>query len=588
MAAVATAMALLDIRNLRVEFPSRRGSLVAVDDVSLAVEPGDILGVVGESGAGKSTVGNAVIGLLEPPGKMTAGEVRFAGRRIDNLDGAEKRKLRGKRIGMIFQDPLTSLNPLQTIEQQLVETIDLHLGTGEADARRRAVDLLRQVGIPEPELRVKQHPHQFSGGMRQRVVIALALSAEPDVIIADEPTTALDVSIQAQILDLMRTLCREENVGMMLITHDMGVIADVTDRVAVMYRGRLVEHGATEQVLGRPEHPYTRSLISAVPRPDVKLVRFPLVTYIEDAGETPSNIDVERHWLGQARDFEGAGGAAAGGPLISLESLHMRFTTRRSFLRRNRVYLDAVRDVSLDIHEGEVFGLVGESGSGKSTVARMICGLHAPVAGAIRFAGTELTALRREADLDPFRRQMQMIFQDPYSSLNPRMRVRDIVAEPIRFHRLADGREEVEAIVADLLEQVGLGAGAATRYPHEFSGGQRQRISIARALATRPRFLICDEPTSALDVSIQAQVLNLLKDLQELLGLTMLFISHDLPVIRQMCDRVGVMQGGRLCEVRETEELFENPEHDYTRHLLDLMPRLGALSRQSLDIEARR
>ena len=585
-----TAMALLDIRNLRVEFPSRRGSLVAVDDVSLAVEPGDILGVVGESGAGKSTVGNAVIGLLEPPGEMTAGEIHLAGRRIDDLENAEKRKLRGKRIGMIFQDPLTSLNPLQTIEQQLVETIDLHLGTGEAAARRRAVDLLRQVGIPEPGLRVKQHPHQFSGGMRQRVVIALALAAEPDVLIADEPTTALDVSIQAQILDLMRALCKEENVGMMIITHDMGVIADVTDRVAVMYRGRLVEHGVTEQVLGRPEHPYTKSLISAVPRPDVKLVRFPLVTYIEDAGETPRSIDVERHWLGQTRDFEGAGGGAArgGGPLVSLESLHMRFTTRRSFLRRNRIYLDAVRDVSLDIHEGEVFGLVGESGSGKSTVARMICGLHAPVAGTIRFAGTELTALRREADLDPFRRQMQMIFQDPYSSLNPRMRVRDIVAEPIRFHRLADGREEVEGIVADLLEQVGLGAGAATRYPHEFSGGQRQRISIARALATRPRFLICDEPTSALDVSIQAQVLNLLKDLQELLGLTMLFISHDLPVIRQMCDRVGVMQGGRLCEVRETEALFEDPEHDYTRHLLDLMPRLDVLSRQGLDIEARR
>ena len=586
--ATATAMALLDIRNLRVEFPSRRGSLVAVNDVSLAVEPGDILGVVGESGAGKSTVGNAVIGLLEPPGEMTAGEIRLAGRRIDDLEDAEKRKLRGKRIGMIFQDPLTSLNPLQTIEQQLVETIDLHLGTGEAAARRRAVDLLRQVGIPEPELRVKQHPHQFSGGMRQRVVIALALAAEPDVIIADEPTTALDVSIQAQILDLMRALCKEENVGMMIITHDMGVIADVTDRVAVMYRGRLVEHGATEQVLGRPEHPYTRSLISAVPRPDVKLVRFPLVTYIEDAGETPRSIDVERHWLGQAREFEGVEEEAAGGPLVSLESLHMRFTTRRSFLRKNRIYLDAVRDVSLEIDEGEVFGLVGESGSGKSTVARMICGLHTPVAGAIRFAGTELTALRREADLDPFRRQMQMIFQDPYSSLNPRLRVRDIVAEPIRFHRLAEGREEVEAIVADLLEQVGLGAGAATRYPHEFSGGQRQRISIARALATRPRFLICDEPTSALDVSIQAQVLNLLKDLQELLGLTMLFISHDLPVIRQMCDRVGVMQGGRLCEVRETEDLFEDPGHDYTRHLLDLMPRLDVLSRQGLDIEARR
>ena len=580
-------MALLDIRNLRVEFPSRRGTLVAVDDVSLAVEPGDILGVVGESGAGKSTVGNAVIGLLEPPGEMTAGEIHLAGRRIDDLDDGEKRKLRGKRIGMIFQDPLTSLNPLQTVEQQLVETIDLHLGTGDVKARQRAIELLRQVGIPEPELRVKQYPHQFSGGMRQRVVIALALAAEPGVIIADEPTTALDVSIQAQILDLMRALCKQGNVGMMIITHDMGVIADITDRVAVMYRGRLVEHGATAQVLGRPEHPYTRSLISAVPRPDVKLVRFPLVTYIEDAGETPRHIDLKRHWLGQVRDFEGRAGEAAGSPLISLDSLHMRFTTRRSLFRRNRIYLDAVRDVSLEIHEGEVFGLVGESGSGKSTVARMICGLHAPVAGAIRFAGTDLTTLRREADLDPFRRQMQMIFQDPFSSLNPRMRVRDIVAEPIRFHRLADGKEEVESIVADLLEQVGLGAGAATRYPHEFSGGQRQRISIARALATRPRFLICDEPTSALDVSIQAQVLNLLKDLQELLGLTMLFISHDLPVIRQMCDRVGVMQGGRLCEVRETEELFEDPGHDYTRHLLDLMPRLDVLSRQGLEIEDR-
>ena len=606
-------MALLDVKNLRVEFPSRRGTLVAVDGVSLAVEPGDVLGVVGESGAGKSTVGNAVIGLLEPPGEMTAGEVRLAGRRIDDLDDAGKRGLRGKRIGMIFQDPLTSLNPLQTVERQLVETIDLHLGTGEAEARRRAVDLLRQVGIPEPALRVKQYPHQFSGGMRQRVVIALALCAEPDVIIADEPTTALDVSIQAQVLDLMRALCREKNVGMMIITHDMGVIADITDRVAVMYRGRLVEHGATEKILGDPDHAYTRSLISAVPRPDVKLVRFPLVTYVEDAREAPRRIDVRRHWLGRARDFGGAaagagpgggtgarGGGSGGGagrqgegggdavrvrePLVSLEGLHMRFTTRSSFLRRNRVYLDAVKDVSLDVHEGEVFGLVGESGSGKSTVARMICGLHTPTAGAIRFAGTDLTAFRREADLDPFRRQMQMIFQDPYSSLNPRMKVMDVVAEPIRFHRLAGRREEVEGIVVDLLEQVGLGAAAAARYPHEFSGGQRQRISIARALATRPRFLICDEPTSALDVSIQAQVLNLLKDLQALLRLTMLFISHDLPVIRQMCDRVGVMQGGRLCEVKPAEELFEHPEHDYTRRLLRLMPRLEVLSHRGLDV----
>ena len=574
-------MPILEVNGLRVEFPGRRGTLVAVDGVSLAVEAGEVVGIVGESGAGKSTVGNAVIGLLDPPGRMTAGEIRLGGQRIDNLDEAGKRGIRGRRIGMIFQDPMTSLNPLRTVGQQLAETIDFHLGLGERRARERAVDLLGRVGIPDPAVRAGQYPHQFSGGMRQRVVIALALCAEPEVIIADEPTTALDVSIRAQILDLMRALCRGNGVGMMIITHDMGVIADITDHVAVMYRGLLVEDGPTAQILGDPEHPYTRSLIAAVPRPDVKLRRFPRPGHAEGNGHERQSLDIRHHWLGRARDF----GSRGEGPLIALEGIGMRFTTRRAFLHRNRVHLDAVRNLSLDISEGEVFGLVGESGSGKSTVARMICGLHAPTAGSIRFAGTELTRFGRARDLDPFRRQMQMIFQDPYSSLNPRMRVMDIVAEPIRFHRLAGGGE-VAGIVTDLLERVGLGGAAARKYPHEFSGGQRQRISIARALATRPRFLICDEPTSALDVSIQAQVLNLLKDLQELLGLTMLFISHDLPVIRQMCDRVGVMRDGQLCEVKETEELFGNPGHDYTRHLLGLMPRLEGLSRRDLDIEA--
>ena len=575
-----TKLTLLQINNLEIEFPSRKSVLRAVDNVSLSLEKGDILGIVGESGAGKSTVGNALIGLLEPPGQMTKGEIFLDGNRIDNLPDSEKQKIRGKEIGMIFQDPLTSLNPLQTIEDQLVETINLHLGLGENGARQRAVELLDQVGIPDPDVRVKQYPHQFSGGMRQRVVVALALCAEPNLIIADEPTTALDVSIQAQILDLMRGLCKEKQVGMVIITHDMGVIADITDRVAVMYRGRLVEHGATEKILGNPDHPYTQSLISAVPRPDIKLIRFPQVTYIEDVAEKNTEIDITEHWLGKAREYE-----TAPGPLLELKNISMRFTTKPAFLRKNRIFLDAVNNVSLDIHEGEVFGLVGESGSGKSTVARIICGLYTPVSGAINFAGTELTALKKQSDLDPFRKQMQMIFQDPYSSLNPRMRVLDIVAEPILFHQLAETRREVEIIVKDLLEHVGLGAQSAVRYPHEFSGGQRQRISIARALATRPRFLICDEPTSALDVSIQAQILNLLKDLQEELGLTMLFISHDLPVIRQMCDRVGVMKDGFLCEMKETEVLFENPEHEYTQHLLNLMPRLEGLSLEGLDMQ---
>ncbi len=571
---------LLDIKNLRVEFPTRRGLFTAVEHVNLTVQPGEILGCVGESGAGKSTIGNAVIGLLEPPGRMAEGEIDLKGQRIDALPYESIREIRGRRIGMIFQDPLTSLNPLQTIERQLVETITTHLPLSQDEARKKAVGLLDRVGIADADIRIAQYPHQFSGGMRQRVVIALALCADPEVIIADEPTTALDVSIQAQILDLMRELCRERSVGMIIITHDMGVIADITDRVAVMYRGHVVETGPTNKILGDPDHPYTRSLISAVPRPDVRLKRFPLVEYIESAGQTRAPLDIQNHWLGQARDFD-----ATEGDLLRVEDLHMRFVTRNSLLPSARRYLDAVDHVSFSIKQGEVFGLVGESGSGKSTVARVIAGLYRPNSGAVHFAGGELTALKSEKEKDVYRRQMQMIFQDPFSSLNPRMRVLDIVAEPIWFHKLASSKAEVDEIVKDLLEHVGLGAEAAVRYPHEFSGGQRQRISIARALATRPRFLICDEPTSALDVSIQAQILNLLKDLQEELGLTMLFISHDLPVIRQMCDRVGVMRYGKLCEVAPTEEIFTAPQHPYTQHLLDLMPKLQALSHEGLEVE---
>jgi peptide/nickel transport system ATP-binding protein len=568
-----TGMALLKIRGMRVEFPSRRGDVVAAKDVNLDLASGEILGIVGESGAGKSTIANAVLDLLEPPGIMPEGEVYLDGKRIDGLQLEEMRKIRGKHIGMIFQDPLTSLNPLQTIEEQLSETILTHLPMNEKQAQARAIEMLDKVGIPDPAIRIKHYPHQFSGGMRQRVVIALSLCAEPEVILADEPTTALDVSIQAQILDLMRKLVKETGVGMIIITHDMGVISDVCDRVMVMYRGDVVEVGPTRKILGDPDHPYTRSLISAVPRPDKRMHRFPLVEYIEEAGVPQKPIDISTHWLGKSRNFKEKKSDA----LVSIKNLEMRFMTVNSIFKSRRKFLNAVDDVSFDIREGEVFGLVGESGSGKSTVARLISGIYKPYGGHVFFDGTDLTALGSRKAVNHYRRQMQMIFQDPFSSLNGRMRVGDIVAEPIKFHKLASSNAEVKSIVNDLLDHVGLGAIAAKKFPHEFSGGQRQRISIARALATRPRFLICDEPTSALDVSIQAQVLNLLKDLQEELSLTMLFISHDLPVIRQVCDRVAVMRDGKLVEVADTEDLFETPQTEYSRHLLDLMPRLEGL-----------
>ena len=571
-------MSLLEVRNLRIEYPSRYGVMAAVKDLSFSIEKGEILGVVGESGAGKSTIGNAIIDLLSPPGRIARGDVFLNGEKISGLSPDAIREIRGAKIGFIFQDPMTSLNPLFTVEQQLVETMLANTELKPDEAYEKALELMEAVGIPQPELRIKQYPHQFSGGMRQRVVIAIALCCDPDLIIADEPTTALDVSIQDQILQLIKKLCKERQVGCMLVTHDMGVVSNITDRVAVMYRGDLVEIGTTAQVLGAPKHPYTQSLISAVPRSDVKLVRFPLVSYIESA-EQPASIDLKNHWLGQQqeqREYQGA--------LLQVKDVSLRFTTKDSMFPSRREYVQANNHVSFEINEGETFGLVGESGSGKSTIARVITGLYPPNEGQIIFEGIDLTALKSEKERRPFRRQMQMVFQNPYSSLNPRMKVADIIAEPIRFHHLAENERQIQDIVGDLLDHVGLGRQAGLKYPHEFSGGQRQRISIARALATRPRLLICDEPTSALDVSVQAQILNLLKDLQQELKLTMLFISHDLPVIRQMCDRIGVMQKGTLLEVAKTEDLFLSPQHEYSRKLISLMPEFKGMSRAGLQI----
>ena len=564
-------MPLLSVKNLSIEFPGRYETDFAVEGVSFDLEPGEILGLVGESGAGKSTIGNGIVQLLSPPGRVSKGEIYLNDSKISDFNEQQILKVRGSRVGFIFQDPMTSLNPLFTVENQMVETILTNLDISDTrEAEKIAVDLLRQVGIPDPELRIKQFPHQFSGGMRQRVVIAIALAGEPELLIADEPTTALDVSVQDQILTLIRKLCHERQVGCLLVTHDMGVIANITDRVAVMYRGELVELGTTKQILTAPNHDYTKSLISAVPRSSIKVDRFPLVEYIETTAKGLKQIDVATHWLGQSKKHSG------GENLLEIENLNLRFITQDAIFARNRKYLQATSDVNLQIKQGETFGLVGESGSGKSTIARMVAGLQQPESGSIKFDGVELVDNPDRATIQRMRLQMQMVFQNPYSSLNGRMKVNDIIAEPIRFHRLTPP-DQVSGIVGDLLDHVGLGRQMGRRYPHEFSGGQRQRISIARALACRPRLLICDEPTSALDVSVQAQILNLLKDLQDELGLTMLFISHDLPVIRQMCDRVAIMRHGRILETADSETFFENPQNEYSIELLSLMPRFDRI-----------
>ena len=559
---------LLDITGLDVSFPSQVETILAVREVSFTLKPSEVLGIVGESGAGKSTIGNAIINLLEPPGEITKGKILFQGQNLRGLSDKEMRDIRGKKVGMIFQDPQTSLNPLMSIGDQLIETINKSANLYGRLAIDKAIELLKSVGIDKPEVRLKSYPHQFSGGMRQRVVIALVLAGEPDLIIADEPTTALDVSIQAQILDLIKKLCRERNLGVIIITHDIGVIANIADRVSVMYNGSIVETGEVSQILTKPTHKYTRSLIAAVPRGNRKVERFKSIDYIEGGTQSHKRINLEKHWLGQKL------GQNSSNIAISVNGLNKAFILRKALLARNREYLQAVKNVSFTIKAGESFGLVGESGSGKSTIARLIAGLISIDQGSIKLFSKEVTNNDKTKDVFSARRNLQMIFQDPYSSLNARMRVQDIISEPMQYYKTVSNNIEMIQIIKDLLDHVGLSSNAMLKYPHEFSGGQRQRISIARALASRPKILICDEPTSALDVSVQAHILNLLKDLQDELGLTLLFISHDLPVIRQMCDRVAVMRHGKICEISSTDMLFDNPKHEYSKHLLELMPKM--------------
>ena len=558
-------MSFLKINNLSVDYKMRRETVYAAKNINIEVSKGEILGLVGESGSGKSTVGNAIINLIDEPGKVSSGSIYLGDINI-HKDPEKIVNYRGKKVGLIFQDPQTSLNPIFTIGEQLIETIQTHLNLNTKEAKTKAINLLKEVGIKDAEKRFDNYPHQFSGGMRQRVVISLALCCEPELLIADEPTTALDVSIQSQILDLIKRLTKERNLAVILITHDMGVISETTDRVAVMKNGDLVEIGTTKEILTKPKEIYTKSLVSSVPPTNKKINRFKIIEK-ENKSQKETNIKILNRWTKKEIINQ---------DLVQIKNLSKTFDDS-FFTESLKNAVMAVDDVSFNIKEGQSFGLVGESGSGKSTIAKMIVNLFRPSNGDIYFDNVCITKIKNKNEMLKFRKQIQMIFQDPYSSLNGRLKVKDIVAEPIKLHNPSISSRDIDSYIYDLLESVELTQQSAERYPHEFSGGQRQRISIARALATQPRLLVCDEPTSALDVSIQAQILNLLKDLQEQLNLTILFISHDLPVVRQMCDRIAVLKNGKLCEVSMTEELFKNPNHEYTKELLTLMPKIESI-----------
>lgn len=552
---------MLKITGLTVKFPSRFGDFTAIENVDMSIKPGEIHGLVGESGAGKSTVGAAVIGLLQSPGYVASGTLLLGETDLQALTFTQAHEIRGARISMIFQDPQTSLNPLMTIEDQLIETIQAHSDISHTAARKQAVDLLEEIGIENASQRIKAYPHQFSGGMRQRVVIALAICTDPDLIIADEPTTALDVAVQSQVLNLIQRLAKQRQIAFMLITHDIGVIAQVADRVTVMRNGRVMEAGETAQVLGAPKNLYTRALMDAVPPLDRKIDRFRV---LKDDRIASSRGKMAERWLleGQQHDLTG----------LSVHNLTVTFEEpRRSLFCKPPIYV-ALNNVTLNIKPGSIMGLVGESGSGKSTLAKVITGLVTPQSGEMQLGDAVLPIGKSRNRHHLSRQLVQMIFQDPYSSLNSRHSVGDILTEPLWFYGFIKNPVERKNMAASMLSLVGMPPDAINKYPHQFSGGQRQRIAVARALLARPRFLICDEPTSALDVSIQAEILNLLKELQATFGLTILFISHNLAVVRQMADDTAVLRNGSVEEVNTTDAVYEAPQAEYTKSLLAQTP----------------
>ena len=576
---------LLDIRDLQVFFHTSEGVVRAVDDISLRIEPGETLGVVGESGSGKSVTAMSIMQLLPPEtARIEQGEVVFLGRDVVRLPPKEMQKVRGGQIGMIFQEPMTSLNPVYRVGDQVAEAILIHEKVTRREARQRVLELFREVDIPDPERRIDTYPHEMSGGQKQRVMIAMALSCNPRLLIADEPTTALDVTIQAQILDLMRALRDERGMSILFITHDLGVIAEIADHVAVMFRGHLVEFGTVLDVYANPQHPYTRSLLACRPALDTAFRRLPTTSTFMDWHLTDDHeLVIEQYEVSDEslKELEMRGRDKLidppGDPVLTVKDLKVHFPIRKGVFGRVADHVRAVDGISFDVWRGQTLGLVGESGCGKTTTGRALLRLiesggGVEVSGSAFYDGVDIFGADKKT-LRGLRRKLQIIFQDPYSSLNPRMTVADMLMEPMTVHKLFDSRAERADRAVQILEEVGLLPEHMNRYPHEFSGGQRQRISIARALAVQPEFIVCDESVSALDVSVQAQVLNLLKDLQEEHGFTYIFISHDLSVVKFFSDTMAVMEDGKIVEFGNAEDIYANPQQEYTRRLINAVPR---------------
>jgi peptide/nickel transport system ATP-binding protein len=605
---------ILRVNDLSVSFDIYDGEVQAVRGVTFELNKKETLAIVGESGSGKSVTAKAIMQLLpKPAARIKTGEILFDGHDLTRYSEKQMQKIRGSEISMIFQDPMTSLNPTMSVGNQIMEGLRKHQKLSKRDALERSIELLELVGIPNPTVRVKQYPHQFSGGMRQRVVIAIALACNPKILIADEPTTALDVTIQAQILELMRNIQEKMGTAIILITHDLGVVAKMADRVAVMYAGKIVESGNVDEIFYNPRHPYTWGLLGAMPTPESskdELIAIPgsppdmtnppigdafaprnaFAMKIDTMMDPPMFKVSETHyaatWLlhekapkvvppifrQKTEVINEAAASIENREMLTNEKLVEVKNLKRYFKMGRKAILRAVDDISFDIYRGETFGLVGESGCGKSTTGRTILRLYEATDGQVKFMGQDVHGRKSAKELKSLNRKMQMIFQDPYASLNPRMTVEDIIAEGLDIHGLAKSKKERKHRVSELLDIIRLSKNHANRFPHEFSGGQRQRIGIARALAVKPEFIVADEPISALDVSIQAQIINLMKQLQKEFGLTYLFIAHDLSMVKYISDRIGVMYAGQLVELADSDELYKYPVHPYTKSLISAIP----------------
>lgn len=572
------AIPLLQINNLQVDFVTEIGTTTAVNNISLEVQRGEIVAIVGESGSGKSVTSLSILQLHPtPPARYTQGNILFSpdGQTSVNLltqTPRQLRAIRGNQIAMIFQEPMTSLNPVFTCGDQVMEAIRLHRKLSKEEASRKTIELFEKVKLPNPAQLFHRYPHQLSGGQKQRVMIAMAMSCEPDLLICDEPTTALDVTVQKTILQLIKSLQQTEQMGVIFITHDLSVVAEVADRAVVMYKGNIVEQGPVANLFSNPQHPYTKGLLACRPILHPKGERLPVVGDFLEGKQKPETGSQKPDLRPHTSDLR----PLTSDLLLRVEHLSVWFPSKKTFLGKPLEYTKAVNDVNFEVYKGETLGLVGESGCGKTTLGRTILRLIEPTKGKIIYDGVDLTAKKRD-ELKALRKDIQIVFQDPYSSLNPRLTIGDAIAEPLKVHRLLSTAQQRRDKVVELLEKVNLTAEHFNRYPHEFSGGQRQRIVIARALALNPSFIVCDESVSALDVSVQAQVLNLLNDLKKEFGFTIIFISHDLSVVRYISDRIMVMNKGQIEEIGVAEQVYFHPQKAYTQQLIASIPK-GMLS----------